>query len=986
MTLSRRVSLLLAVLYLAVLSTPSTFAQGTTGSLTGTVTSAGAPLPGVSVMITSASLQGSRTAVTGESGGYDFPSLPPGEYRVHFELQGMSTLDRMVRINLTQSSRADADLRVSAVSESISITAAAPAVLESQQIAQSFTTEQLNMLPTERTIASTTLLAPGVNDAGPNNQIVISGAQSFDNLFLVNGVTVNENLRGQPQNLFIEDAIQETTVMTGAISAEYGRFTGGVVSTVTKSGGNEFSGSVRDTFTNDNWTSKTNFVGQANPLDTLNNSYEATLGGRILRDRLWFFLAGKKRDISSENQTRITLIPFAQADNDKRYEAKLTGQFTNSQSLVASYISRKRLQTNLTGGSIVDLASLSDRPEPSSLLSLHYSGVLTRNLLLEGQYSRMNNSFSQGGNSHDPILGTLLIDDNRNLRGFSPTFCGTACPPKQRDNKSSAAKASYFLSTKSAGDHSFVVGGEDFHQLRNENNYQSGSDFRVHGSFLFDTPGSYHFSVSPDDGQIEYDPVPALSQTSDFAVRSFFVNDRWNLNPSWTFNAGVRYDQDRGKDQAGNKTVDDSIFTPRLGATYDLGGKGKHRFTATYSKYASKVDQGPADNTAAAGRYASYYWDYKGPAINPTGTPAALLVSNADVIKQVFAWFNSVGGTKNTEFLTSTHVPGITLQFRESLRAPNMTEMTFGYGVALNPKAYVRADFIHRDWRDFYTVRRTLDTGIATDGNGTRFDIGIIENGSTNLTRKYDGLQTQWNWQILQPLSFGGNYTYSKLKGNVEGESASGATGFLDINNYPQYTNFANNKPNGYLSEDMRHRSNAWLDWSVPVGFGNLSLNLLERYHSALPYSAVSTIDVRNNGTTGPANGIANPGYVRPPSSVTYYFSGRGAYRVDSVFSTNIGVRYSIPVRAAKITLFADLLNAFNQQSIEDPDFIDLSIRTRRNGAAFLSGKAAKAFNPYSETPIEGVNYEKSAKFGQPTSPSAYQTPRTYRFALRVSF
>lgn len=69
MTLSRRVPLLLAALYLVLLSAPSTFAQGTTGSLTGTVTSGGAPLPGVSVMIASSSLQGSRTAVTGESGG-----------------------------------------------------------------------------------------------------------------------------------------------------------------------------------------------------------------------------------------------------------------------------------------------------------------------------------------------------------------------------------------------------------------------------------------------------------------------------------------------------------------------------------------------------------------------------------------------------------------------------------------------------------------------------------------------------------------------------------------------------------------------------------------------------------------------------------------------------------------------------------------------------------------------------------------------------
>ena len=62
---------------------------------------------------------------------------------------------------------------------------------------------------------------------------------------------MNENLRGQARNLFIEDAIQETKISTGSISAEYGRFQGGVVNTITKSGGNEFSGSFRISFTND---------------------------------------------------------------------------------------------------------------------------------------------------------------------------------------------------------------------------------------------------------------------------------------------------------------------------------------------------------------------------------------------------------------------------------------------------------------------------------------------------------------------------------------------------------------------------------------------------------------------------------------------------------------------------------------------------------------------------------------------------------------
>ena len=73
---------------------------------------------------------------------------------------------------------------------------------------------------------------------------------------MINGVDVNDNLFAQPQNLFIEDAIEETQVLTSGISAEYGRFTGGVVNAITKSGGNMFSGSGRVNFLNPAWTTR----------------------------------------------------------------------------------------------------------------------------------------------------------------------------------------------------------------------------------------------------------------------------------------------------------------------------------------------------------------------------------------------------------------------------------------------------------------------------------------------------------------------------------------------------------------------------------------------------------------------------------------------------------------------------------------------------------------------------------------------------------
>ncbi len=92
---------------------------------------------------------------------------------------------------------------------------------------------------------------------------------------MVNGVVINENIRGQGVPLVIEDAVQETTVSSGAISAEFGRFSGGVVNAVTKSGGNRFSGSFRTSFINDNWRALTPQPGDVKVDDTV-PTYEFT--------------------------------------------------------------------------------------------------------------------------------------------------------------------------------------------------------------------------------------------------------------------------------------------------------------------------------------------------------------------------------------------------------------------------------------------------------------------------------------------------------------------------------------------------------------------------------------------------------------------------------------------------------------------------------------------------------------------------------------
>jgi outer membrane receptor protein involved in Fe transport len=966
----------------------------TTGTLVGTVTSPdGSALPGVNVTISSPALQGTRSAVSGEAGGFYFPSLPPGPYTITYELEGMQHLTKKVTVSLTQSSRADAQLNLASVSEDITVTASSLAVVETTEVSANFDVELIRELPTGRDIRSTVLLAPGVTESAVNNQITISGAMSFDNLFLVNGVVVNENLRGQPHDLFIEDAIQETTVLTGGVSAEFGRFTGGVVSTLTKSGGNQFTGSIRDSLANPSWTRETGYPPQEKAIDELNETYEGTFGGRIIKDRLWFFTAGRWEDRQTSKQLVLTEIPYIEGREDRRWEAKLTGQFLQKHTLVGSYLKSDNHRDNIiTFGPVVDLRSLTTREQPKTLFGANYAGVLSDNLLVEATYSRMDDDLTRGAETRDLVQGTLLLDSSSGNRMWSPSGCGTPCGTKQHDNTSWQAKGTYFLSTRATGNHSFVGGVDEFHQLRNDNNYQSGSDFWLHGHIIQDPadPTKLYFGIDQSDGAIEWDPVPAVSKTSDFAVRSAFFNDKWELNDRFSFNVGVRYDKSFGKNQAGVTTVDDSAFSPRLAATYDPFRNGRHRFSATYGRYVAKVEQGPADLTAPAGRYSYYLFDYKGPVINPAGTPVNQLLPSEQVIQQIFNWFNSVGGTANTGLLSDISIPGYTTRFDHSLSSPYMDEMTLGYAITFGNRGYIRADYIDRTWADFYAIRRGLDTGKVEDPTGLLVDQGVIENSQGDLSRDYNAVQLQASWHPIDRVNVGGNYTWSKLRGNVEGETPGGATSLTEDLDRPEYTGFAQFNPVGYLLPDIRDRLSAWVGVDFPTTFGEFNVSLLERYHSGLSYSARGTIDVRRGTANGPANGVVNPGYESVPSNVGYTFGERGGYRLQNISSTDLGLNYALPFGRYRFFLETDIINIFNQQGIEDPDLVDKTVITRRQAACVQVAKPTDRclpFNPLAgDVPVEGVHWRKGTNFGKATSSDAYQLPRTYRFSLGVRF
>jgi hypothetical protein len=164
---------LIAIAALLMMAVP--LSAQTLGSLTGTVTFDNAPLPGATVTISSPALQGTRTTNTDVNGNYNFAALTPGQYTVEITMESMEKASVPVRVSLGGTARADATLRLTTVSESLTVTASAPAVLETTEVQTNLQSDLVEELPIGRTIQAAITLAPGVTNNGPGGALVVGG-------------------------------------------------------------------------------------------------------------------------------------------------------------------------------------------------------------------------------------------------------------------------------------------------------------------------------------------------------------------------------------------------------------------------------------------------------------------------------------------------------------------------------------------------------------------------------------------------------------------------------------------------------------------------------------------------------------------------------------------------------------------------------------------------------------------------------------------
>ncbi|HTS03406.1 MAG TPA: carboxypeptidase regulatory-like domain-containing protein [Thermoanaerobaculia bacterium] len=1001
--------MVLAIAVVGLTATPA-FSQIPTGTLKGNVSDeGGAPLPGVSVTATSPVLQGTRTTVTNVNGDYVFPLLPPGDYTVKMVLSSFQTATRTTKVSSGQDVSVNVKLAMAGVQSTVVVAAQSETVSQTAAATTTYSADTLDKLPVARTILSSVAITPGVNQNGPNGAFTVGGAMSFDSVFNVNGVNIQDNIRGTPTNLFIEDAIQETSSMVSAVSAEYGRFTGGVINAVTKSGGNSFHGSFRMTENNDDTKAQT-------PIPTTYTdkwipTYEGTLGGPIWKDTIWFFGAVRYNDQKTSSST-AAITPggptqsIPQRNLNDRYEGKLTITPFPNQTLTGDYTWTTTHADNyyFTTLPVLDTNVSYNRQTPSDLLTFQYNGVITSDFFLEGSYSKKTFTFINSGGTDTSLVGGTagLSITNGYGQFFSPIFCGV-CSPESRDNQDIAGKGTYFLSSQGIGTMNISFGYQNFESKRMSNNYQSGSSWLLYATGVKQVNGNL-YPVIDANSYLLYAPIPALSQGSNLQTQSVFVNDVWKLTNNISFNLGVRWDKNHALDAAGHLVADDSQFSPRLSASFDPKGDGTFRVSGSYARYVGQIQEGIAGSGAtSAGSPASYYYYWTGAPINAACPPAC--TPTAQVLQMMYG---ALGVTGLNQFpnvgADVINLPGVNQIIVSPLKSPNADEYSVGVGGNVGSGFTYRMDGIYRTFADFYALNRNLSTGHVSDALGNEYDLGLYVNSNVP-TRKYIALNTSLAYRT-GPLNVGANWTWSHTYGNFVGEnSGSGPLTFQGLN-YPEYVQASWNTPVGDLSQDQRHRINIYGSYDFRFGPATLTPGILQSWNTGTPYGAAGSI---NSHSYVPANlACTSPTqtncYLNPPATVTYYFTSRDAYRTNTIARTDISLNIAGKIGPVELFLMPQVFNLLNNQGvtfINNTGAINTSVLVGSGTTPNANGLVR--FNPFTTAPIEcpqadtaaqcaamGANWKKGPLFGAPVSGSStqpsFQIPRQWLLTFGARF
>jgi hypothetical protein len=717
------------MLFLLVLAATSAFGQESTGNLQGRVLDAQrAAIAGAEVSISGPSLQGTRTLLTDGRGYFNALAIPVGQFTVkisHSVFRGITFENVPVRLGKT-SSLGDI-LLVQKIQDAREIVVSAEKpVIDTISTAQGSNIESrmFESLPTARNFRSIIALTAQANSSFYGDEVNISGSTGLENAYYIDGINVTDPMRGATSSNLPYNFVKEIEIKIGGYEAEYGRALGGIVNVITHSGSNEFRGQVFGFFNNRGLAGTER---QGRVLENVGNfatyDFGLSLGGPIVRDKLWFFAA-----YNPNFEDKDVEIPGLGFRTDRKrthlFAGKLTWQIstkTNAEATLLGDPSRRdRIGTTYTGQ--IPVPSLVLNPDPwmgnikqgGISLALNVRHIVNEKIFLEA-------SLFHSSRDEDDVPATA--------RGRSEPFYydflegvlsgGYGRTWKDHTNRvGGKIKATFFF-----GNHTLKAGFEyedNSDQQVFEN--MAGADGRT-PSVVFHLADAFWFATWSQRHLKVHNRIPSV-----------FFQDSWLVNERFRLNAGLRWEGQFliGSDGKIAQRITDE-WQPRLGFTYQVGEIGSQKIFGSYGRFYEQLPMMLSAFNHATATYYELYFDH-----NP-----------------LLDW----SGAERFD-LASSITPEV-----KGLKGQSFDEFTLGYERRIGNDFKIGIRGIYRNLNNVIEDAVDLASGIVVIGNPRQGALADLP----KFTRTYMGLEVSIEKAFRRGVNFSASYTLSRNYGNYTG-------------------------------------------------------------------------------------------------------------------------------------------------------------------------------------------------------------------------
>ncbi len=867
---------LLSVLFLVSLLSVFSFAQGTTGELHGVVKTAdGQIIPGA--MVTALHKSGQKKiAMTNENGKFKLANLAPGAYTVTVELEGFKkATQKDVQVSLSKVTTLNIAMQLGTINENITVEGKAAAVdIVNSSVSTNIDKKFFDGLPKNRGYQSFIMMAPSVQE-DPYGQS-FAGATGVENMFVIDGVNVTDvELGGGDDSKttnVVYEFIEEVEVKNGGYEAEYAGALGGVVNIITKSGGNEYHGSVianyaAEAFVGDR---KVTYWG-VGAIDA-DTQYDLGfgIGGYIVKDKLWFFAAAtptfRSREWTVTNAYTNMDQSSEQTDNTFNFSGKLTFALAKNHVINLSVFGDPRLTEGGRLSTLMDPNRDHKTKENGGTynFSLKYEGSFGSDLYASLMIGKYMNEVTIKPLSGDTNTPAVFVNSSANGLGYPVGYSmggfGYMSDPNTTGRWTIKADI-----TKFWGNHT-IKAGFNFYKATLDSNdlYTGGYYTQLYGSWW-----RQRYRTTSGDAFTD--------------VMALYIQDSISIG-RLHLNLGIRAESQscHGTDPNLNFEPHYNFFNwgfgdqiaPRLGFSYDIFGDFTTKVFGSYARYFEMI---PLDmNSRTFGNEYDKMWYFRYP-YNPAYT-------------------------KDSGMHFTTRQYGLHPSLvQDGIKPPYQEEFILGFERQLNEDLSLSIRGVYK------RLGRIVEDG-SFDGGSEYFlfnpgdwvpDVTIPEDylrapeeyrTFPKANRTYKAVEVVFkkrfsnNWQALV------SYTYGRAKGNING-LAFEEYGQVDPNitaafDFPELLYNAD----GYLPTDIKHALK--VDGSYVFDFG-LNVGLSMRYRSGRPYT-----DMGENMWYG---------YMA-------YLDQRGTSgRLPSMFTADIHLSYTFKLGGNKtLSLFTDIFNVTN--------------------------------------------------------------------------